>query len=214
MSAAAVGREEVHYLVHLLSAAALIWFALYSLHARHPTELLWAVSARRNASSASAEAVLSLTQRVRACHPEACICNATVALLQPPSGAVSQSTAAPRSDPAVWQQADVNASVLQQPPSAQQSLEQPRVVMFYHIAAMNNWREARTPPGLSTPVSLAVRLQLMTAHGAPLSEPRAQSGIAAVSPCPAAVIELWDHVDTEATRVRVNPAWTPSAFRA
>ena len=67
MSAAAVGREEVHYLVHLLSAAALIWFALHSLHVRHPTELLWAVSARRNASSASAEAVLTLTQHAPAC---------------------------------------------------------------------------------------------------------------------------------------------------
>ncbi len=145
MSAAAIGREEVHYLVHLLSAAALIWFALYSLHVRHPTELLWAVSARRTASSASAEAVLTLTHHAPARRTEACVCNATLAPA-PPSDYQQQSAAAPCAALAPSQRnADVSAQ--QQPQSAQHSQEQPRVLMFYHIAAMNNWREVRMFPG-------------------------------------------------------------------
>ncbi len=145
MSAAAIGREEVHYLVHLLSAAALIWFALYSLHVRHPTELLWAVSARRNASSASAEAVLTLTHHAPAWRAEACVCNATVAPA-PRSGYEAQSAAAPCAGVAAQQQRTADVPALQQPQSAQHSPGQPRVLMFYHIAAMNNWREVRRFP--------------------------------------------------------------------
>ena len=148
MSATAVGREEVHYLVHLLSAAALIWFTLHSLQVRHPTELLWAVTARRNASSASAEAVLTLTQRAPACRLQACICNASVA--PGPRPELRQLSAAAPSVAPAQQQRNVDGSaqhqlnLAQQPlQSAQQSLEQPRVVMFYHIAAVNNWREVR-----------------------------------------------------------------------
>ena len=149
MSAAAVGREEVHYLVHLLSAAALLWFALYSLHVRHPTELLWAVSARRNASSASAEAVLTLTHHAPAWRTEACVCHPTEAFA-PRSGYEEQSAAAPCAGLAQQQLWNADIPEQQQPRSAQNNPEQPRVLMFYHIAAMNNWQEVRRFPGLST----------------------------------------------------------------
>ena len=143
-SAAAIGREQHHYLLHLLSAAGLLWLALQSRHAAHPPPYIPASTAQLSDAS-------SLAQPVQPAPPsqlELCACNATS--LQLPTDAQQLSADAPCAPPT--QQPDAGTSAPQFPATAlQEAAEglgaaQPRVIMFYHVATLNIWREVRSPP--------------------------------------------------------------------
>ena len=143
-SAAVIGREQLHILLHLLSAAGLVWFALHSRHAEQ-LERFQAVAVWRNeVVPASQPAAPATDGSLEPCH-----CNAT--LLQPLAITRQPSASAPPA-PQATQQIDAGtpAPVLQPPLSAMQAdgtsgITQPRVIVFYHIAALNNWREVRLP---------------------------------------------------------------------
>ncbi len=61
----ACDREQLHNLLHLLSAAGLLWFALQSWHATHPLGLIHALTARRSDAPSLARAAQPAPERFR-----------------------------------------------------------------------------------------------------------------------------------------------------